>query len=177
MSLNCFSGYELDGHYTDCFKSNIECGIIQSTLQCPIFIHSHVPTWIQGSDSGLVNNLLSLKNMFWLVSLDLDMLALKHPPVHLCACWTNSCQSCHRRSRLWPRFIHKGASFNYSQIRSRGYPRGAAVCSDSGQSDLNHASHHKPLSDPHGSPFTWTGFSIFGTYTKEISAHLLSELV
>lgn len=30
--------------------------------------------------------------------------------------------------------------------------------SGSGRSDLSHASHHKPLSHPHGSPFTWAGF-------------------
>lgn len=32
------------------------------------------------------------------------------------------------------------------------------LCGGSGRSDLSHAPHHKPLSDPHGSPFTWAGF-------------------
>lgn len=50
VSLNCFSAYELNDHYTDCLKSNIAGVILWGNIQCAIFSHGHVPTWIKDSD-------------------------------------------------------------------------------------------------------------------------------
>ncbi len=108
------------------WKATLHVLSCKAALQCSIFIHGHVPTWIK--DSSLFNNLLSLRKMFWLASHGLAMLALKRPPVHSCVhAGPTPVKAVIRGSSLWRWFIHKRASFNYSQIRPHGYPGGAAA--------------------------------------------------
>lgn len=153
------------------WKATLYVVIIQSSLRCAIFIHGHVPTWVK--DLGLFNNLLSLRKMFWLASLSLATLALKHPPVHLCV--HAGPTPCIRGAGCDDDSFTKGPHLITPKSGHVDTQEVRLLCSGSGQSDLSHASHHKPLSDPHGSPFTWTWFSIFSAYTKEISAHLVCQ--
>lgn len=152
LSLNCFSGYELDSHYGDCFQSNITYVILKGSLQPAIFIHGRVPTWIK--DWSLFNHLLSLREMFWLASHGLATLSFEAPTcAFVCARWTNSRQSCHRRKRGFdddsftngPHLINPKSG--HMDTREERLPHGE-------WSDQS----HKPLSDPHGFPFTWAGF-------------------
>lgn len=95
---------------------------------------------------------------------------------HLCICVctpSNSRQSCHQRTGLRWWFIHKRASFNYSQIKSHGYPGGAAALQR----------QWAIRSEPRVTSQTTLRFprlfihvnriSIFSARTKEISAHLV----
>lgn len=80
------------------FKKHLAYAIMKGSLQWAIFIRGHVPTWIK--DWSLFNNLLSLRKMFWLASHGSGHAGFEAPTCALvCASWTNSCQSCHRRKR------------------------------------------------------------------------------
>lgn len=174
MRLNCFSGYELHSDYIDCLKSNIACVIMQGSLQCAIYIHGHVPTWIK--DASHFNNLLSLRKMFWLASRSLTTLALKHPPVHSCVDAGPTTVKAVIRGAGWDddSFI-KGPHLIIPKSGHMDTQEERLLYSGSWRSDLSHASHHKPFPYPEGSPFTWTGYKIFDAYTEEISAHLVCQ--
>lgn len=95
-----------------------------------------------------------------------------HLSIYACAhTWNSSCQSCHGRSRLRRWFIHKRLSFNYSQIRSHGYPGGPAAL----QRLWAIASEPRVESQTaRGSPqlsLHVNGISISSARTKEISTH------
>jgi len=97
--------------------------------------------------------------MFWLTSHGLVALALKHPPVHL---WVDvgpvpvkavmRGAGCHDDPFIkGPHLITLESGHMDTQEKRLLY--GGRMWSD-----LSHTSNHKPLSDPHGSSFTWTGF-------------------
>lgn len=130
---------------------------MQDSLQCSIFIRGHVPTWIK--DLSLFNNLLSLRKMFWMSSHGLATLALKHPPVHLCMhAGPTSVKAVIRGAGCDDDSFTKGPHLITPKSGHMDTQEKRRLYSGSGRSDLSHASHHKPLCDPHGSPFTWNGF-------------------
>lgn len=171
LSLNCFSGYELDSHYGDCFQSNIAYVILKGSLQPAIFIHGRVPTWIK--DWSLFNHLLSLREMFWLASHGLATLSFEAPTcAFVCARWTNSRQSCHRRKRGFDddSFTNGPHLINPKSGHMDTLEERLLYGEWSEQSHTSQTTLRSPRLSIHVSRI-----SIFSAYTKEIYAHLVCQ--